>query len=132
MIHAQVFEKLEAFWQAHAKSDMTFAEIPLWLECGWHKIKPYVIICVTASALIRKQRLMSSRNWSEEKIATIESWQWPLEQKAKAAHFVLGNDGSLADLNLAAQDLLHKLQAEYVANTEKIIAQLDALIAFDK
>ncbi len=77
------------------------AEIPLFFECGWQKkvfgLEP-VTLGVAAGQTVRAGRLAQTRGWSGEKIAAIESWQWPEERKLAACHRVIANSGTREEL----------------------------------
>ncbi|MBQ7585179.1 MAG: dephospho-CoA kinase, partial [Desulfovibrionaceae bacterium] len=128
MIHAQVYAELEAFWQQPSSPNFTFAEVPLWFECGWHKKKSFPTICVYTPQDLRFKRLAENRGWSSEKAALLESWQWPETQKAKASTYIVDNSHSLEELKLKAQKLLQQLEEEYLKKQEASYAQLTCLL----
>lgn len=83
------------------KQRCSCAEIPLYFECGWNKDgfrQKIVTIGIRSNSIQRNKRLSSNRSWSNEKIALIESWQWPEEKKISACDFVVDNTGSLDGL----------------------------------
>ncbi|MBO4368881.1 MAG: dephospho-CoA kinase, partial [Desulfovibrio sp.] len=99
-IHTSVKTMLEAFWLQHASEKLAFAEIPLWLECGWQE-KAVLTLFVRCPQPIRFDRLSKTRHWSKEKASTIESWQWPEDKKEAACDFGLDNSQGPKELEKA-------------------------------
>ena len=71
------------------------------LEAGWHDLCDAVVFVETPEP-IRRNRVLSSRNWTAEQLRQREESQLPLGQKRRAADFVIDNSGSLTT---AAQEL---------------------------
>ena len=67
---------------------------------------------VRAPLATRKTRLAATRNWSNEKIATIEHWQWDEEKKLSACDLVLDNTGN-------REKLEHRLEEEILPELER-------------
>ena len=94
------------------RRELAVAEIPLYFECGWHKgaFEPAPLsLGVRAPLATRKTRLSATRNWSEDKIETIEHWQWDEDKKLSACDLVLGNTG---DKKALAQGLEENILPE--------------------
>ncbi|MBQ9536669.1 MAG: dephospho-CoA kinase [Desulfovibrionaceae bacterium] len=132
MIHGEVYAALEAFCKQHAQDAITFAEVPLWFECAWHTRKSYPTICVHAPQKIRFARLNKYRQWTQEKCATIESWQWPWQEKAKAATFVLANAKDTKTLEIRTDKLLAKIKGQVAMAHAKRLAALKALLGISQ
>ncbi len=114
-VHALVHDALENFWKAHeeAGAAIACAEVPLWFECGWHRQKAHntMTAVVSCPAAKRRSRLENSRGWHPEKIAVIESWQWPEEKKSTAADLIIDNGASLEQLERETELALTRLDA---------------------
>ncbi len=66
---------------------------------------------VSCPAAKRRSRLENSRGWHPEKIAVIESWQWPEEKKSTAADLIIDNGASLEQLERETELALTRLDA---------------------
>lgn len=119
----------EKFFYTNTKSNskhfchFAAAEIPL-----WHEVRPeyqkedYHIICVYCNNDIRIERL-KARDWSEETIATIDSWQWTQEDKAKNSHYIVDNSKNQENpenyLASMAKDIMKDIAQKQRALLEK-------------
>ena len=74
--------------------DAILLDAAVLLEAGWHDLCDAVIFVETPEP-IRRNRVLSSRNWTAEQLRQREESQFPLEQKRRAADFVIENSGSL-------------------------------------
>lgn len=109
-----------------ARCELAVAEIPLYFECGWHKgaFNPAPLaLGVRAPLATRKTRLSATRNWSEEKIETIEHWQWDEERKLLACDLVLDNTG---DKKALAKGLEEEILPELARRREEHSAGMRA------
>ena len=130
LIHPLARHAQNAFWEAHANDRpdaeglaLAVAEVPLYLESGWRpgarqdgqggRDKPGasrpLLVTVYCPFPIRRERLEKTRGWDGETIAAMESWQWPEEEKAKAADIVVDNSGSPQELGRKTGALLRVL-----------------------
>lgn len=117
--HELVFEKINAFWQEGRQKGASFviAEIPLYFESRFQDkfvLKP-LVLGVDCDANTRRDRLRNTRGWDDDKIAAIDSWQWPDAKKMAACDVVLKNMGNLNDLAVevdAAMDKIEDMVAE--------------------
>ena len=112
-VHAIVLGEIEQFLE-HEKNDAKLwraVEIPLYFECGWNRqlSSGVTSIGIECPDAIRHKRLKETRGWSDQKIAQIESWQWPATQKIAACDIRLDNSGSLEDLENETNKLLDLL-----------------------
>ncbi len=110
LLHPLVYSRMLDFFAKHEHAPFAVAEIPLWFESKPHKLplKP-LTICVSAAKEIRYARL-KSRSWTDEIIASMESWQIPQEEKRRLADFEIPNNQGLAELEENFLQLLHNLQ----------------------
>jgi dephospho-CoA kinase len=74
-------------------------DAPLLLESGWDPLCD-VILFVDAPREIRLERART-RGWTEAEFARREAAQWPVDRKRAAAHAVIANNGTEADLRTA-------------------------------
>lgn len=128
LCHRLVLGDIRDFFASCQKErrKLAVAEIPLHFECGWHKgaFEPAPLaLGVRAPLATRKTRLSATRNWSEEKIETIEHWQWDEERKLLACDLVLDNTG---DKNALAKGLEEEVLPELARRREERSAGMRA------
>lgn len=111
MIHPLVLDSMQTFFlKAEERGEtVAVAEVPLWFETGWSCPGAEVAVIVCPDD-VRHDRLRTIRNWSDEKIAAVESWQWKQEDKVAAADLLIRNDGTLADLDREVGTMLDALE----------------------
>lgn len=130
MVHALVRDAILTFWdRAEAGGEpCAVAEIPLFFECGWHKKDLPAVLSLTVHCPrdIRLRRIMDTRDWSEDKAATLEAWQWPAERKEAASDLVVDNAGTPADLQARVPALLEQLAALRLQAEENIRQEVSA------
>lgn len=137
LIHPLARHALDAFWETHAATPrdadgfaMAVAEVPLYLESGWRSESgngskpgqqnapldapeqfPPLLATVYCPFPVRAARLREKRGWNDTTIAAMESWQWPEEQKVRAADLVVDNSGDITRLRSLAQALVGTVKA---------------------
>ncbi len=128
MIHPLVRDSMERFFQkAEAAGDaVAVAEVPLWFETGWTCPGADIAVIVCPDA-VRHERLRATRNWSDAKIAAVESWQWKQEDKIASADLLIHNAGTLDDLDREVDTFLAKLSDKGRARGETLCAVWHAL-----
>ncbi|MDD4701856.1 MAG: dephospho-CoA kinase [Desulfovibrio sp.] len=102
-VHALTRQAVETFWaQEEAQgTPLAAAEIPLYFECGWQQLfspKP-LTVGVHCPLPLRSARTARTRGWNQEKMAALEAWQWPEEQKMAACDLIITNDKYLRHLD---------------------------------
>ncbi len=134
-VHALVHDALENFWKAHedAGAAIVCAEVPLWFECGWHRqnVQNTMTAVVSCPAVKRRARLENSRGWNPEKIAAIESWQWPEEKKSAAADLIIDNSASLEQLERETELTLTRLKARLHEEETSLKRELERCMGMD-
>jgi len=130
VVHPLVRHRMEQFWQAHVHAPLAAAEVPLLLEGGW-KDEGLVdtVLGVNCPEAVRREHLLTQRNWDRETVATLESWQWPERDKLARCDLVADNTGSLDDLRIEARRVLDLLAARAADQTSRAKAALTALWA---
>ncbi|WP_418765809.1 dephospho-CoA kinase [Mailhella sp.] len=123
MIHPLVRGAMEAFFlrAQSCGAAVAVAEVPLWFETGW-TCPGADIAVITCPDGIRHERLRATRNWSDAKIAAVESWQWKQEDKIAAADLLIRNDGTLEDLDEEVGAFLEVLSKRARNEEEKLCA----------
>ena len=80
--------------RAAGNFDAVILDAAVLLEAGWHDLCEALVFIDTPEP-IRRNRVLSSRNWTAEQFRQRQESQLPLEQKRRAADFVIENAGSL-------------------------------------
>jgi len=92
IIHPLVYEEYQQWLDIHRDAPYTLHESAILFEnnltAHYHKT-----IVVTAPEAIRLKRVMERDNMTEEQVRARMANQWPEENKAKKADFVIINDG---------------------------------------
>lgn len=124
LLHPLVYARMLDFFAEYKHAPFAVAEIPLWFESKPNKfpLKP-LTICVSATKEIRNARL-KTRNWTNEIIAYMESWQIPQEEKIRLADFEIPNNQGLAELEQHFLELLHSLQKKNTASAAAVLAEI--------
>lgn len=125
-----VLHETESFFEAQASGTLAAAEIPLYFECGWPARFPVatVTVGVDCPQARRFERIRSQRGWPEEKLAALESWQWPEEKKMAACDFCVPNRGSLEELAAQAARLPERMRQWQADRDAGAIAAMYAAI----
>ena len=118
LLHPLIWHSLKKFWASDeaALHGIAVAEIPLYLESGQRdadlslaeECRP-VLVGVHCPFQLREQRLLSKRGWTQDLIASMESWQWPEEAKIAACDMVVNNTGTLDELEAESMRLADAL-----------------------
>ena len=113
--HPEVFrlwgEEIERYRDTDA---VVVFDAPLIVEAGAAEGFD-VLIVVTASVDEQVRRLTADRGLSEEKARARIEAQYPLEKKEAVADIVIGNDGSIEDLERRVDDLWRDLLSRAAA-----------------
>ncbi len=99
IVHPQVriyLEKRVHEARQNPEVEIMFIEAALLIEAGYKQIVDELWY-IYADAEVRKQRLIESRGYSEEKIAQIMEAQLSEDAFRKECDFVIDNSGTLAD-----------------------------------
>lgn len=121
LVHPLVRHALADFRARHDE-DVTLAEIPLLCEAGLAG-ETDLVAAVFCPDGVRHERLRG-RGWSDERIAEIDSWQWPQARKMRAAHLVVDNSGSLDELRTRARSMLTVVRDMLRARSQRDMEKL--------
>lgn len=129
-VHSLALDKIKEFWRENTDQAATVAEIPLFFEAGWQTLADYnniMAVGVRSGLSARSERLASSRNWSAEKIAAMESWQTPEDEKMSLCDLVYENTAERSALAESADDLLNRVAARREEERKELAARINAL-----
>ncbi len=131
VIHSLVRQRLEQFWAdcQNKGVDFAMAEIPLYLENGWHEREKSYIVGVNCPQDVRYARLQERRHWDVAQCQAIDKWQMPEQKKMAACSTCLDNCGSLGDLQLLAQGLMQEIQKNIEQKKKLFLENMHALCA---
>lgn len=131
VVHALTRQALEDFWRRAeaAGAPLAAAEIPLYFECSWQQLfsPPPLTVGVSCPLPLRSARTAETRGWDQEKMAAIESWQWPEDRKMAACDVVLKNDKDLQHLKNEAICLLERLRLHDQKKRQELFQRLNLL-----
>ena len=107
IIHPEVKKVVEEFFKSN--QDMAVVSVPLLYEAGMESMFDYVIL-VTADENIRLQRLVKTRNLTEETaLIRIKSQNFG-QEKLKKANFVIENNASIERLRSEIENIIEKIK----------------------
>ncbi len=81
------------------------------LEAGWIRVCDRLVFVDTPRDL-RLRRLAEQRGWTAQDLEIRERVQWPLEKKARLAHYRLNNSGTREQLAQQIEDLLRQWEGD--------------------
>jgi dephospho-CoA kinase len=90
---------------------VAIADVPLLYETGHQHDFDRVIVCACAPSL-QIQRVMSRDGLSEAEARARLEAQWPIEEKAARADYVIRTDTSFADTDLQVRTIFERLRVE--------------------
>lgn len=115
-LNAIVHPRVEALRRARieaaraAGAEIIVCDIPLLFETGLDRDFACIVV-VDAPEELRLQRIVAHRALSPDDAHRMIASQLPAESKRQRAHYVIDNDGSLADLRAAVDRLWDALRA---------------------
>lgn len=121
-IHPLVIARWKNFQQEHSLQPVIVGDIPLYLECNLKETDVF-LVGIKRSQQKRWQAL-KQRGWSKEKIEFLESNQLAWEKKLRQCHFILSNEGDLAELKnkvVALKKILLELKRKKFKSSLKFL-----------
>jgi dephospho-CoA kinase len=112
IIHPEVYRGIRR-WAANLPpgTRVAIADVPLLYETGHQHDFDRVIVCACAPSL-QIRRVMSRDGLSEgEALARLEA-QWPIEEKAARADYVIRTDTGFSETDLQVRTVLERLKVE--------------------
>lgn len=88
---------------------IAFYDVPLLFEKNMEELFDQIVV-VNCDPQIQKRRLIERDGFSSEEAERRISSQLSLEEKVRAAHFTIHNNGSLEDLEKQVAELISKLK----------------------
>ncbi len=129
MIHPMVRHGMEEFFNAHRDVPVAFAEVPLLFESGFKGDKAVDLsVGVSCPEKLRTGAWRKARGIAPEIQAMFDSWQWPGEKKLAACDLVVENNGTLAQLRGAAENLLAHTAKMHNERADEFQAYVDDIL----
>lgn len=116
-LHPLVKDELLKFANEHARESIVFLSVPLLFEAGFTDIADEILF-VDADENIRKERLLKSRDMSENEVARRIKSQMRSKEKISKSDYAIKNNGTI--------DELHK-QVEKFLKSVKILPKIEIL-----
>lgn len=115
IIHPLVFKACRAFVAQEKKKGTcgVVLEIPLLFETGYNT-KCDVTVCVSATALQQKERVLKRKGMTAQKLRALLKQQWSDRAKRQKADYVIRSDKGLVDMRRQVTDLCRSLFQERV------------------
>ncbi|QDT39380.1 dephospho-CoA kinase [Stratiformator vulcanicus] len=106
VIRERIGDQIAALSRQPHPPSMIVIDAAVMLETGWSRNCDRIVF-VDATEQIRKQRVKTNRDWTEDEWRRREQNQWPLDRKRDAADIVISNNGELSH---AVDELERKLE----------------------
>lgn len=110
IVHPEVYRRIrEWFAKLPPATPVAIADIPLLFETGHQHDFDRVIVCA-CSADEQLRRLVARDGLSEPEARARLAAQWPIEEKAGRAHYVIRTDGVLAETDAQVRAVADSLR----------------------
>jgi dephospho-CoA kinase len=113
ILHPRIRKEMERRTKEIGRKDpeaVVVVDAPLLVELGEHRKMDRVIV-VTSTQTQQLERLKKRDGISREAAGKIFSSQMPIEEKAKVAHFVIRNEGSLQETRRKTREVFQALKS---------------------
>lgn len=130
-IHGMVQNEIDKFWQANRNNSAAVAEIPLYFESDIANQDrcSALVVGINCPQEKRWDRIRKNRGWSQEKIETIEHWQWPEEKKMSACDVVIDNSGDENALEREAKNFIEFIRKRCEFKKSELLKKVKVLCA---
>ncbi len=112
ILHPRIKREMERRARAIGRKDpeaVVILDVPLLVETGYHREMDRVVV-VTSTERKQMERMKKRVGMSEEETRRIISSQMRIEEKVKAADFVIRNEGSLETTRRKVREIFHALR----------------------
>ena len=112
IIHPEVRRRIgEWFAQLPHGTAVAIADIPLLFETGQEHDFDRVIVC-SSDPSVQLRRVVARDGLSEEEARKRLAAQWPIDEKAARAHYVIRTDGTFAETDAQVARVLEALKQD--------------------
>jgi len=119
IIHPKIIERIEAEMATAVVEGCTvvFVEVPLLFEAGWSDYFDAVVM-VSADEKIRVARLMARDQTSRSEALSLVRIQMSDREKIQRSDFVIKNEGSPKQLDVAVERFFNRFRQKYQKSAE--------------
>jgi dephospho-CoA kinase len=112
IIHPDVYRRIRA-WAANLPpgTPVAMADVPLLFETGHQHDFDRVVVCACAPP-VQISRVIARDGLSEAEARARLDAQWPIEEKAARADYVIRTDTTFADTRAQVRTILERLKVE--------------------
>ncbi len=108
IVHSEIGRVAQSQIEAADKStELIVLDAAVMLEAGWDRLCDFLVF-VDTPVEDRLNRIRQQRDWTADELQRREASQLPLDEKRKAADFVVNNSGSLPE---SVQQLMEFVRA---------------------
>lgn len=104
IMHPQIREKINEFFDENLKEDMVFVAIPLLFEANMQDMFGKIVF-IYANDEIRLERLIKRNGYTVEHAKARLASQMPQDEKIKRADYIINNNGNIEELRNCLNDL---------------------------
>lgn len=108
IMHPQIAEKINEFFEQNKDEKLLFVGIPLLFEAKMENLFDKIIFVYTDDK-IRLERLLRRNNYTVEHAKQRMSSQMPQDEKVKKSDYILNNNGNFEELKKSVDELLKHL-----------------------
>lgn len=108
IIHIYVWQQAEKFMGEHKNAPLVVLDVPLLIECAWHKKVDYVwLVAIPEEEQIK--RALARDAITEDDVRARIKMQMPLSEKMKYATTIFDNTGSIEYLQQQVSEALRTI-----------------------
>jgi dephospho-CoA kinase len=108
ILHPEIFRRIDEWFTALPQSDLAVADIPLLFETRHEGLFDRVIVTVCSPAR-QVERLKERNGLTEEEARQRLQAQWPIEEKARRAHYIVDTNGTFEETDRRVDEVLAAL-----------------------
>ena len=108
IMHPQIAQKIEEFFEQNKQEDLLFVGIPLLFEAKMENFFDKIIFVYTDDE-IRLQRLLKRNGYTLEHAMARMNCQLPQDEKVKKSDYITNNNGSFEELKLSVENILKQV-----------------------
>ncbi len=130
LIHPLVIASLHNFFRKSEEEGhaLAAAEVPLWHELHI-SIEPAPTVVTVACREETRHARLAARGWPPEKIAAVDAWQLPQDEKIRLSRHAFDNSGDVTRLDGAIRHLLDVFHAHNAQDAATLLNRLRQRLA---
>lgn len=108
IMHPQIKEKIQEFFEQNKNEKLIFVGIPLLFEAKMENLFDKIIFVYTDDK-IRLERLLKRNNYTVEHAKARMASQFSQDEKVKKSDFIINNNGTESELEQKVSDVLRSI-----------------------